>query len=65
MNETERWQLVVATFDCPFCGRKKGRMCMRLKENPLDDIQDMIKPHEPRMKLLEEQEAGLPGRGFQ
>lgn len=66
-QERQRWQLAVATFSCPFCGREKDKQCVALgAEFPPLAGRDLIAPHQPRLDLLNEFDFATRtgGRGF-
>lgn len=65
MTDQERFAQAVQRFSCPFCGAKKGQGCRRVDDTYTPELPPLVQPHQNRITLLDEAEAGLPGRGFQ
>lgn len=63
MSEQEEWARAVREFSCPFCGRAKGSPCHRMNDARIfgEGGQDLVKPHENRLRLLTETDPAIRG----
>lgn len=55
LSYAERCSRAIQQFDCPFCGRKRGRRCIRIRDDIYSEPIEMTGAHEPRLRLLDDE----------